>query len=141
MNRKYSALNGNKSAHGENKKKKRNNKRGLKTQRVFVGSTPGRKRNEAIIIERRAVREHRKKSTMVTDPFPTRGALIFFGRPQFPIHRQQLPVRSRYFFHSSHYNRLVAVRFPQSIGKPLETFVQTVTSGSAGGLDELEQHK
>lgn len=34
---------------------------------------------------------------------------------------------------------LVTVRFPQSVGEPLETFVETVTGGSAGGLDELEK--
>lgn len=36
---------------------------------------------------------------------------------------------------------LVTVRFPQSVGEPLETFVETVTGGSAGGLDELENIK
>lgn len=45
---------------------------------------------------------------------------------------------SRYFFHSCHYNRLIVVHFPQGVGEPLETFVQTVTGGGAGGLDELE---
>lgn len=36
------------------------------------------------------------------------------------------------------YPRLIAVRFPKCVGEPLQTLVQTVTGGGAGGLDELE---
>jgi len=38
----------------------------------------------------------------------------------------------------SYYTRLIAVRFPESVGEPLQTLVETITSGGAGGLDELE---
>lgn len=31
----------------------------------------------------------------------------------------------------------VATGLPESLGEPLETFVQTITGGSAGGLDVL----
>jgi hypothetical protein len=43
--------------------------------------------------------------------------------------------------HSPYYTRLVAVGFPESIGEPLQTLVQTITSGGAGRLDELEGGK
>ena len=39
--------------------------------------------------------------------------------------------------HSPYYTGLVAVGFPESLGKPLQTLIQTVTGGGAGGLDEL----
>ena len=33
---------------------------------------------------------------------------------------------------------LVAVRFPQRLGEPLKTLVQTITGRGAGGLDVLQ---
>lgn len=39
--------------------------------------------------------------------------------------------------HSPYYTRLVAVGFPESVGEPLQTLVQTVTGGGTGRLDEL----
>jgi hypothetical protein len=37
-----------------------------------------------------------------------------------------------------HYRPLIAIGFAEGIGEPLQTLVQTVTSGGASGLDELE---
>lgn len=36
-----------------------------------------------------------------------------------------------------YYTRLIAVGFPESVGEPLKTLVETVTGGGAGGLNEL----
>ena len=37
-----------------------------------------------------------------------------------------------------HHTALIAVRFPEGVGQPFETLIQTVTGGSAGRLDELD---
>ena len=98
-------------------------------------------------MKNRLKRTHKKEKTPTLQipflhevPFLLFLFVFSFAGLDFPsVTSNSHQTSSRYFFHSCHYNRLVAVHFPQGVGEPLETFVQTVTGGSAGRLDELER--
>lgn len=60
--------------------------------------------------------------------------------PQFPSSPSVIPnsqSKVKVSIHSSVRCRLVAASLSQRLGEPFETFVQTVSGGSAGGLDIL----
>lgn len=57
----------------------------------------------------------------------------------FPAADPSITHNSRFGFRYSTLQSysLVAVGFPKGVGEPFESFVQTVSGGGAGGLDEL----